>query len=424
MTTRRKIGLAAAICGAVFFGFRSCKPVSASASDRTLTAAQTRALLGDYLDFEYYNGTDYVTGQLQYLSSTAVLQNEDENSNPINYFQYNGQQRNIFESCVSSDTAYICYYGNFPDMVVGQGTYYTCSISPRIDFQGVTLTKFVGGFSCIAGYNPEPRYVPYDRVTYYVNGNPSEAKNFYGYPSPTSTAGAYEICFHYRIGNALGRWFTLAPVYYESASQAQISNIQFSRQGNVDASSSGTGGLVRFLISCPTISETGSVSGSSGSSVGSDLTATNIKLDTIISLLSQIAENTQEVDDDSESVPDASEYEVPVMSVPEWFDEAMTLHKASFDVTVDGSPIFGLVPTEETEDGEPTAGGQLFAPNTEDGISLVPADPSSGGVLQSMRFFWSLLADLVETMPIISKLITLFIGASIASWLIFGGRGS
>ena len=420
MTTRRKIGLVAAICGAVFFGFRACKPVAVSAADRTLTPAQTRALLGDTLQFTYYNGSDYATGELQYLTNICVLQNEDENGNPINYFQYASNQQALFDTVVPAGSAWVCYYGNFPDFVPSQGTYYSAEISPRIEFSGVTLSRFCAGFSCSSDYSPQMRYVPYDRVDYYINGNPVSTSNFWQNPSPTMGL-AYEQPFHFRIGSTLGRWFTLAPVYYSSDTQAIVSNINFKRQGDVDGNPQ-SGVTIRFIIQCPTLSENGSVSGSTGS-VGSDLTATNIKLDTIINLLSQIAENTSD-DDSSESVPDASEYEDPVISVPDWFDDAMTEHKAAFDVTVDGSPIFGLVPTEETEAGEPTAGGQLFAPNTEDGISLVPADPSSGGVLQSMHFFWALLADLVETMPIFSKLITLFLGANIAGWLIFGGRGS
>ena len=303
-------GLAAALSG-VSCLFRSCGHFSASAADssRTLTPAQTRALLGDTLNFTYYNGSDYVTGELQYLTNVCVLQTDDENGNPINYFQYASNQQSLFDTVCPSGTAWICYYGNFPDFVPGQGTYYSAEISPRIEFSGVTLSKFAAGFSCSSDYSPQMRYAPFDRVDYYVNGNPVSTENFW--QNPSSTAGfAYEQPFHFRIGSTLGRWFTLAPVYYQSDTQAIVSNINFKRQGDIDGNPA-SGVTIRFIVSCPTLSEIGTISGSTGS-VGSDLTATNIKLDTIINLLSQIAHVEQEDDSDDGETPenDAPEYEV------------------------------------------------------------------------------------------------------------------
>lgn len=411
MKLRRKLGVAAFVCGALFFGCRSCKPVNGSAADttRTLTPAQTRALLGDTLTFTYYNGTDYVQGTMQYATNQATITNANLD------FQYAYRQRDLFNQLAPQGTQYLIYYATLPD-IYGTDLRATVELQPTIQFSGVSIARMVGGFSVASDYSPRTSTAPYNCVSYYVNGNRQENHNFYSDASRTVSGYTYDMVFPFFLSNQQ-RYFALAPVYFESTdSTAYIDSIQFTEQSYLGTDVNNH--TIRFIVSCPTISaDSGSIgSTSGGGTIGTDLEATNRKLDVIIQLLNQIAENTENDDDSSYDSPSQ------LIVMPVWLDAALLNHEATFDIDIDGSIIFGLTPEHSDNPAYPTAGGQVFLPS-ESGVDRIAADPSNGGVLQGMGLWSTLLKSLLGTNPLMSKLITMFLGLSVVTWLLYYRKG-
>lgn len=409
MKLRRRIWLAAAICGACFFGFRSCNPVSASAVDSVrLTPAQTRALFGDTLTVTYFNGTDYVSTELTYLTSAAII-NPD---NPPN-FGYASGMRDLFGALVDVDTRYVVYSASgISDLV--EAAQYTVTLEPTVQFSNCQICNFVAGLSCSETWSVDPNANPQNYVQYLVNGNLMQNGVFLSGASPT--ASIYRtIPFDFLVGTGQyqqSRFFSLCPITYSSDTYSTINQFKFVRTGSMSNGS----GIIRFILSCPTISVNTQTSPDSGQT-GTDLTSTNIKLDTIIDILSQIAENT--ADDGNSGGGDGNES--PAFDVPVFFDNKLLEIDPEFDFYFNVPVIFGGSDSGISSQGI-TNGGQVFLPDGEN-TPMIQADPTNGGVLAGTGSIFDMFNRLLKINPVISKLICIFLAGSIASWAIFEGRG-
>lgn len=410
MKMRRKVWLFAALCGAAFFTFRSCEPVKAFAVDSVrLTPAQTRALFGDTLTVTYFNGTDYVSTELNYLTSAAVL-NPD---NPPN-FGYSSSMRDLFGALVDDDTRFIVYSASgISDLV--EAAQYTVTLEPTVQFSNCQICNFVAGLSCSETWSVDPNANPQNYVQYLVNGNLMQNGVFLSGASPT--ASIYRtIPFDFLVGTGQyqqSRFFSLCPIIYNSDTYSTINQFKFVRTGVMSNGS----GIIRFILSCPTISTNTQTSPDSGQT-GIDLTATNMKLDTIIDILSQIAENTADDDDSSGGNGD----EGPAFNVPVLLDNKLLEIDPELDFYFSYSPILGGSASGISSEGI-TPGGQVFLPDGES-VPMIAADPSGGGVATSTTGIFGMLNDLLKTNPIMSKLIVLFLAGFIARWALFRGRGS
>lgn len=302
MKKRRCVyGIAAALSGVACM-FRACGHLSASAADDvqtvTLTPAQTRALFGDELSITYFDGTDYQTGVLTYLTSSAEL---DEGQPDFGYSNY---YADMWGSLAPSGTRYIVYSAN--DLNIQSNSLYQITLEPQISFSNTQITKFVAGISCSSGYTAQPRYSPYNYVSYYINGNSFTTSAFQYGASPTVSM-PYWAVVRFLIGTGQyqqARTFLMYPVAYNQDTYASINQFRFT----ADSAAAPASNICRFIVSCPTLSVSTSYGSESGQT-GTDLTATNAKLDSIINILSLIAQQQQQGDSDADSVN--PEYDAP-----------------------------------------------------------------------------------------------------------------
>lgn len=286
----------ATLAAAVSFAVSAVAPfnIQAGAVDTvTLTPGQTRALFGDTISFQYYNGSDMVNGTMQYATNQATITNSDVQ------FGYAAAQSALFNNICPQGMQYCIYYATLPD-ITGTDLRATVELSPTINFNGVKIAKMVGGFSVYDDYTPKITDVPYNRVTYYVNGNSVENHVFYKDTSATVAGNKYDTVFPFLLSNTY-RYFALAPVYFATTGDnvGYLDSIRFEHQGFIGTNANNR--TVRFIVSCPTISaDAGSIgSTEGGGSVGGDLTATNRKLDTIIAILNAIANNNNNQSQDN-----------------------------------------------------------------------------------------------------------------------------
>lgn len=407
MKLRRKLWLSAALCGAVFFTFRSCEPVNASAVDTvTLTPAQTRALFGDEISVTYFDGTDYQTGVLTYLTSSAEL---DEGQPDFGYSSY---YSDMWGSLAPSGTRYIVYSAN--DLNIQSNSQYQITLEPQINFGNTLITKFVAGVSCSSSYSAQPRYSPYNYVSYYVNGNSFTTSAFQYGASPTVSM-PYWAVVRFLIGSGQyqqARTFLMYPVAYNQDTYASINQFRFT----ADSAAAPASNICRFIVSCPTLSVSTSY-GSEGGQTGTDLTATNAKLDSIINILSLIS---QQMEDNDSSGGNGNEG--PAINVPLLLDNKLIEIDPELDFYFSDSPILGGSASGISSDGI-TPGGQVFLPDGQN-VPMIAADPSGGGITTATTGTFGMLNDLLKTNPIMSKLIVLFLGGFIARWALFRGRGS
>lgn len=403
MKMRRRVWLFAALCGAVFFTFRSCEPVKASAVDTvTLTPAQTRALFGDEISISYFNGSDWVSGTLSYLTSAAEIGTEPTfGSNSV---------RDLWASLNPDGTRYLVYSAS--DLNIQSNAQYQINLEPQINFGNTLITKFVAGVSCSSSYEAQPRYSPYNYVSYYVNGNNYTTSAF------TYSSGSYSwwLPINFKVGTGQymqDRYFLMYPVAYNQDTYASINQFRFT----ADSAAVPASNICRFIVSCPTLSVSTSY-GSEGGTTGTDLTATNAKLDSIIDILSLIAQEME--DNDSSSGGNGNEG--PAVNVPLLIDNKLLEIDPELDFYFTNSPILGGSASGISSEGI-TPGGQVFLPDGQS-VPMIAADPSGGGITSTTTGAFGMLNDLLKTNPIMSKLIVLFLGGFIARWALFRGRGS
>lgn len=253
-------------------------PIKAEAagSTVTLTPAQTRALFGDTLQITYFDGMDWVSGELSYLTSAAEVGTAPN-------FGSNWESE-LWGSLVPPGTRYLVYSAS--DLNISANTQYQINLEPQISFTNSLITKFVAGVSCSSSYTAQPRYNPHNYVQYFVNGNQVTHDAF------TYNQGSYSwwLPIHYLVGTGqyqADRYFLMYPCFYNNDSvYGSVNQFSFT----ADAAAMPATNICRFIVSCPTLSESTSYGQESGQT-GTDLTATNQKLDTIISILSMIAQN-------------------------------------------------------------------------------------------------------------------------------------
>ena len=128
------VALAAGVC---------CIPaVSASASDVTLTPAQTRALFGDVLYSQYYDGTDYHEAYFTYFDSAVITQ---VSSASYGSGVYNPTGKYCLVYALDSVTS---------DSLQNVGTsYWSCDVRPVFDIQGLNRYTISCGYSFDLGKN-------------------------------------------------------------------------------------------------------------------------------------------------------------------------------------------------------------------------------------------------------------------------------
>lgn len=290
-----------------------------------LTPGQTRALFGDTLTGLYYDATsgDYQSVTFTYTAVTTVA-------------SYTGRFQDEFTAVSPSGTQYLIYQSSIngiPDN--NDSSYYSVQLDPVLNLGMLNEIKLCAGFSMtafrelVSGSDHE--YV------WYTEGEACSAGTSHGYATPKNYV-EYDINGDHYLNNALSRWTTnnnmndwpswaycatsqtntrfFVPTLIDVSSDSFFSfqNMNITRQGRVRAIDS-AGAYTLLYISCPVLSSryqenpSGGGSGSGGSSA--DLTATNAKLDTIISILSMIAQNqgsgsSNEDYLDSESPSDSS----------------------------------------------------------------------------------------------------------------------
>lgn len=321
---------------AAFSVFSSCAlsllslpAVPAAAADWEtvrLTPGQTRALFGDSLNGTYYDYTsgDYVGLTFDYLGITTV-------SNVYACESDAGE----FLGAAPSGTQFLIYQSSvqgLPDC--SDNNYYSVQLEPILNLGMLNQISLVAGFSQTAY---QELVSGSDHEYYWTTGKEATSTNTYvsGYPK---NYVEYDLNGDHYLNTALRRWTTnsntldwfswavagtsqtntrfFVPVVINIQNDSYFSfqNMTLTRQGQVRATSSNSSRTL-FYISCPNLStqyQENPSGGGSGSGGGSaDLTATNAKLDTIISILSMIAQNqgsgsSNEDYLDSESPSDSS----------------------------------------------------------------------------------------------------------------------
>lgn len=388
--------LAAVGCVAAFTPF----DIQASAEDVqtvTLTPAQTRALFGDEISITYFDGMDWVSGTLSYLTSAAEV-----GTDPT--FGSNWQH-DLWYSLNPSGTRYIVYSAS--DLNIQANSQYQVNLEPQISFTNTQLTRFVCGVSCSSSYSAQPRYSPYNYVSYYNNGN-----------LVTSSAFTYEqgsmswwLPIHFTVGTGQyqqDRYFLMYPIAYNQDTFSTLNQFRFT----ADSSAMPATNICRFIVSCPTISVSTST-GSGGGQTGTDLTSTNMKLDTIISILSLLAQrnetpSTDPGNSDSAVEGDASEFNDSMDDINDQFD-----YLDSFEAGLDSYQF----QEAQYTDIYPTVKG-FVDQNPSD--QLVPGSGSAETLPNSMQIIQGELTgqgNIFKTMMLVTACIALI------SFVIFGKWG-
>ena len=267
-------------------------PAAAAEQTVTLTPAQTRALFGDTVSYTYYDGMDYQTGTATYL----------------NVGHYSGTGNIDHYDSLSLSGQWIVYQSSTQHWVEPGTEYFSVQLSPSVSLYG--LNSFSMGIGCTIASrytNGELESVdtwrtstyPLNYVEYSVSGDPFQKSCAWYHASPTVQM-PYISYAEFLLGNSQTPvCFRLAPVDFTSQVFSSISDISFTAQHATykNIGTNGPGGYTYFIIQCPTLSATYSVG--DGGETGSDLTATNQKLDNIIAILSMIASQSGGGSDES-----------------------------------------------------------------------------------------------------------------------------
>lgn len=303
-------------CVASFLWFVPAVPASAVTSVQ-LTPAQTRALFGDEISGSYYDaGTgDYVSSTFSYLTTTTIRGYNMRGDEPD--YAPTGSQLIIYQSD---------FQGLTPD-----SQYYTVRLDPIINLGMLQQFSMVAGFSITAVHVPDDPDDPDGSWQWGVNLEATSTSRG-GYPAnywsvlQNGNRIQNESATKWTTGSAIYDWlswgvagtnqtntrfFVPNLIDLRSDSYFSISDLQITRQGNVKAVDSSSARTLLYMT-CPVLTQDYQDNSGGGGNTGTDLTATNMKLDTIISILSMIANNqgsdSQTVDYlDSESPSDSSQ---------------------------------------------------------------------------------------------------------------------
>lgn len=279
-------------CSLSFLLFMPAVPAAAVDQTVTLTPAQTRALFGDTLSYSYFDGSDYQTGTATYLnnahySGTGNIDHYDNLPLTGTWIVY--QSSSVHWNSVSQE-------------------YYSVKLSPSVSLYG--LNSFQMGIGCTIASkytNGELESVeswrtstyPLNYVEYSVSGDRFQKSCAWYHASPTVQM-PYISYAEFLLGNSQTPvCFRLAPIDFTSQVYSSLTDISFTAQNytHKNIGANGPGGYTYFIIQCPTLSASYSVG--DGGETGSDLTATNQKLDNIIAILSMIASQNGGSSDDS-----------------------------------------------------------------------------------------------------------------------------
>lgn len=282
-------------CVASFLWFVPALPASAVTSVQ-LTPAQTRALFGDEISGSYYDaGTgDYVAATFSYLTTTTIRGYNMRGDEPD--YAPSGSQLIIYQSN---------FQGLTPD-----SQYYTVRLDPIINLGMLQQFSMVAGFSITAVHVPDDPDDPEGSWQWGVNLEATSTSRG-GYPANywsvlqngnriqnksatkwTTGSAIYDWLSWGVVGTnqTNTRFFVPNLIDLRSDSYFSISDLQITRQGNVKAVDSSSARTLLYMT-CPVLTQDYQDNSGGGGNTGTDLTATNMKLDTIISILSMIANN-------------------------------------------------------------------------------------------------------------------------------------
>lgn len=270
---------------------------AAAATSVTLTPAQTRALFGDHIIFQYFNGTDYVTDSFDYQNPNTV---------PTSLYEMGRGSRDIWDALNGSTSRYVLYRTT-TTVPTQQEPYYTVRITPSVNLSGITDCDFMIGISTPCTYtNGELDIVSTQRTnstvwggTYKVNGDYEFLRSFSYSASPT-VALDYWAWQEFQAG-AWKQPFLLTALRMHKSSYSLLTDIDVMRTGPVTRNELDSGNTY-LIIQCPTLSDT--YSNDPNYIPSTDLTGTNLKLDNIISILNMIANNTAETNDQLDGISD------------------------------------------------------------------------------------------------------------------------
>lgn len=288
-------------CSVAFMAFLPLFDIPVHAVDTvTLTPAQTRALFGDTLSGSYYDSTtgDYVSTNFTYLTTTYVKSRSsmrDSYAVPFDRIAPTGTPLLIYQSDVQGITT------------DSNRNYYTVKLEPFLNLGMLQRFCMVAGFSTTAYYMHEDENDETSPMVWKYNIE-NCAENRGGYPmnywdilqngnrvhgssadSWTTNSNILDWLHWAVVGTSQAnqRFFIPNIIDISSDSFFSVSDISITRQGSVRAIDSANGRTLLYIT--PPILSQDYIDNSQGGETGTDLTATNQKLDTIIQILSYIA---------------------------------------------------------------------------------------------------------------------------------------
>lgn len=300
---------APALLGAVA-AFSMIPASSASAAETMLTASQMRALIGDTIPAQYFDGTDYVNATLSFYDYASF---GDANGN----VRYGMTAANFGTPAASSYTALVYKLNVNGNPISNNVQYLTAKVQPVIQLSGLYDLRFMAGYSAD---NKTGNTV----ITFSNSGNvdvtSQEGIRFYSDYDDVGTMSLHNapISSYYTYGsyqNQTLTFLTSEQSWYASIMRLRISGSDaFEFQMKYDSSCGVTqrGGIgpnnaagteeqmgIYFYISTMYLSDsftdTGSgdygdsSSGSGGDGGTTDLSGVTSRLDQIITILNQIA---------------------------------------------------------------------------------------------------------------------------------------
>ena len=265
-----------------------------------MSAADTRAFLGDHIPATYWNGSAYVDITFDYQVSFTALSTgsyslSEVSEAPCDYM-------------VLQDTPYLCYYAALTSVNTNPD-YVTVHLQPQYSIFGTDW--LYTGFALSTGSSSSPSSAVYDspQCNWYLGGT---MHNFYNSNDSTSSSGQLA---YIKGGTGLSNnRFTYIPVYTTSASSFSAYCQDASFYGN---SRSGNTWGYYFLVMCPYVS--GPATGGSGTfatsgtdsgngninvTVNIDMSETNSLLGDILDGLAPISELVGLLADDVD-IPEA-----------------------------------------------------------------------------------------------------------------------
>ena len=301
------------------------RSASASATTKTLTPAETRALIGDTIPAKYFNGSQYVDFDFQYSSTWSI------------------SSVSCADSCLPSAGQTVLIYSQSGSISVGgSNSYIQVDLQPEYSFYDTeVIRQFIGVSSgssvSIAAYqSPAWRW--------FVSSQGDKA--FYN-DSETSSGSGAQSCFYVGFDSSMP--FTFVDADYTSQSTFSAYSYRALFYGN-----SAKNGHLYLAVSCPVISDTSTmasgtggvttaVTGGSGDiTVNVDMTETNTFLGGILDFLEGLLQGIASL-----FVPSHDDF-------LEWLDDLHNLLREHFGAFVDTmliiDSVFDSIPSNPEEE--------------------------------------------------------------------------